>query len=226
MDPEPCLICRGALFVHPLKEGGKSDYSRIVPCPCVREQMEEERRERLIKMCELPVSTEHMTFETFEPRPELQEAFDACIHLADKTAGFSFLTLWSDTGRGKTHLGIATIRRWLTRGEPAKYGYVPLLLDELRTGFRTEGDLSYDRRWEFYLNVPLLMLDDLGVENSTKWVQEKLDTIIDYRLVNGLSTLLTTNLNMNELNFRIASRLKRNNGRVIVIDAAEFQEEV
>jgi len=178
----------------------------------------------MMKSCELPVGTGHMTFENFQMRSGLQEAYDACLALADGEAESPFLTLWSGTGRGKTHLGVATVRRWLTRGIPARYAYVPLLLDELRRGFRAEGDLSYERRWDFYLNVPLLMLDDLGVESSTRWVQEKLDTIIDHRLMNNLSTLVTTNLTMDELNFRIASRLQRRNGKVIVIDAAEFVE--
>ncbi len=111
----------------------------------------------------------------------------------------------------------------MMRGIPARYAYVPLLLDELRRGFRADGDQSYERRFDFYLNVPLLMLDDLGVENSTRWVQEKLDTIVDHRLMNGLSLLVTTNLTMDELNFRISSRLQRRNGRVVVIDAAEFE---
>ena len=178
----------------------------------------------MMKSCELPVGTGHMTFEGFKMHPGLREAYDACFAFAEGEADFSFLTLWSDTGRGKTHLGIAVVRRWLARQIPARYAYVPLLLEELRRGFRVEGDMSYERRFDFYLNVPLLMLDDLGVESSTRWVQEKLDTIIDHRLMNNLSTLVTTNLTMDDLNFRIASRLQRRNSKVIVIDAPEFVE--
>jgi len=178
----------------------------------------------MMKSCELPVGTEHMTFEGFKICTGLQEAYDACLAFAEGEVDFPFLTLWSDTGRGKTHLGIAVVRRWLARQIPARYAYVPLLLEELRRGFRVEGDMSYERRFDFYLNVPLLMLDDLGVESSTRWVQEKLDTIIDHRLMNNLSTLVTTNLTMDDLNFRIASRLQRRNSKVIVIDAPEFVE--
>lgn len=220
-DTGCCPICRGARFVHPLKDGGRPDYSTVVPCECVRERLERERLARMLKLCELPVGTQGMTFEGFKKRPGLDEAYEACLSLAEGRADYCFLTLWSDTGRGKTHLGIATVRRWLNRGIPARYVYVPLLLEELRRGFRAEGDMSYERRFDFYLNVPLLMLDDLGVESSTKWVQEKLDTIVDYRLKNNLFMLVTTNLTMDELDFRIASRLQRR-GRVIVIDAPEY----
>ena len=223
MPEQVCPICKGGRFVHPLLPSGKPDYSTTVPCECAREQLEKERLARMLKMCELPVGTEHMTFENFKMRPGVQEAYDACLALADGEAEFFFLTLWSDTGRGKTHLGVATVRRWLMRGVLARYAYVPLLLDELRRGFRAEGDQSYERRFDFYLNVPLLMLDDLGVESSTRWVQQQLDTLVDHRLMNDLTTLVTTNLTMDELNFRIASRLQRRNGKVIVIDAAEFE---
>ena len=223
MTEEVCPICTGGRYVHPLLSSGKPDYATTVPCECVREQIEKERMARILKMCELPVGTEHMTFENFKMRPGLQEAYDACLALTDRKAEFSFLTFCSDTGRGKTHLGIATVRRWLMRAIPARYVYVPLLFEELKRGFRAEGDQSYERRFDFYLNVTLLMLDDLGVENSTKWVQEKLDTIVDHRLMNNLPLLVTTNLTMDELNFRISSRLQRGDGKVVVIGAAEYE---
>jgi len=53
---------------------------------------------------------------------------------------------------------------------------------------------------------------------------EKLDTIIDYRLVQGLPLVATTNKLMDELPFRIESRLQRAGARVIVIDAPEFRK--
>lgn len=223
MVEQVCPICKGVRFVLPLLSSGKHDYSTTVPCECVREQIEKERLTRMLKNCELPVGTGHMTFENFKIRQGLEEAYAACLALGEGKAEGYFLTLCSATDRGKTHLGIATVHRWLARKIPARYVYVPLLFEELRRGFRAEGDQSYERRFEFYLNVPLLMLDDLGVESSTRWVQEKLDTIIDHRLVNNLPTLVTTNLTMDELNFRISSRLQRRDGKVIVIDAAEYE---
>jgi hypothetical protein len=40
--------------------------------------------------------------------------------------------------------------------------------------------------------------------------------------MNNLPLLVTTNLTMDELHFRISSRLQRRNGKVIVIDVPEF----
>jgi len=220
-----CRICRDAHFVHPLKGDGKPDYSTVVPCKCVREQIERERMQRLLRYYELPTGTAHMTFENFKVSPKLQEAYDLAVQVAEDTGKVTWLTLMSGADRGKTHLAVAICRRWLHRGKPARYAYVPLLFEELRRGFQEEGDRSYEARFDRFLNVPLLVLDDLGAEYRTGWVHEKLDTIIDYRLMQALPLVVTTNTPMDELPFRIASRLRRSpNSRVVVIDAPEFRK--
>ena len=220
-----CPLCRDAHFVHPLKEDGEPDYSTVVPCKCVREQVDRERMQSLLRYCELLPGTTHMTFENFTVSSQLQEAYDLAVQVAEESGDTTWLTLVAGTDRGKTHLAVAICRRWLQRGKPARYAYVPLLLEELRRGFREEGDRSYEARFDRFLNVPLLILDDLGTEHKTDWVQEKLDTIIDYRLMNGLSLVVTTNTPMDELHFRIASRLRRSPGsRVVFIDAPEFRK--
>lgn len=220
-EESPCPICHGAHFVHPCLESGKPNFSQVVPCRCIEDNIEAERRRLFLKLCELPRATEHMTFDNFEVGPGLEEAFEMSKALAEGSADFNWLTLMSDADRGKTHLGIAIVRHWIAQQRPARYAYVPLLFEELRRGFREEGERSYDYRFEFYLNVPLLMLDDVGTENRTPWVQEKLDTIIDYRLMNDLALVVSTNLVMDELPFRIASRLQRR-GKIVVIDAPEY----
>lgn len=220
-----CPICRDAQFVHPLGEDGKPDFSRVVPCQCAREKLAMEYTRRLLSDCELPSGTVHMTFENFKVTPQLQEAYDIAVQVAEETGKATWFTLMAGADRGKTHLAVAICRRWLCRGKPARYAYVPLLLEELRRGFREEGAGSYESRFDLFLNVPLLVLDDLGAEHRTPWVQEKLDTIIDYRLMHGLSLVVTTNTPMDELPFRIASRLQRSPGsRVVVIDAPEFRK--
>jgi len=216
-----CPICRGAQYVYPLRDDGKPDYSRVIPCRCVRAKLEEVKRKRLLKMCELPKKALTWTFETFELLPGLEEAYEAALALAEHRSDTSWLLLMGGTDRGKSHLLAAICHRWLQAGMPARYVYIPLLLDELRRGFRGEGDGSYDARFDFFLNVPLLALDDLGTENRTPWVQERLDTIINDRLMHELALVVTTNLPMEDLPFRIRSRLARE-GRVVYIAADEY----
>lgn len=221
-----CPLCRDAHFVHPVGEDGKVDYTTVVSCDCVRDKIAKERVQSLLRYCELPVGTGQMAFENFKVTPELQEAYDLALKLAEGSDEVTWLTLLAGAGRGKTHLAIAICRRWLQKGKPARYAYVPLLLEELRRGFREEGDMSYEARFDRFLNVPLLVLDDLGAEYRTPWVQEKLDTIIDYRLVQALPLVITTNTPVDALPFRIASRLGRlPSSRVVFIEAPAFEPE-
>ena len=216
-----CPICKGGQTVHPRLMDGRPDYSRLVPCACIRAKLEVAKKKTLLKMCELPSKALAFTFETFEILPGLKEAYDAALDLAEHRGENKWLLLMGSTDQGKTHLLAAICHRWLQAGVPARYAYVPLLLDELRRGFREEGNDSYDAKFDFFLNVPLLALDDLGTENRTPWVQERLDTIIDYRLMHELALVVTTNLPMEDLPFRIRSRLARE-GRVVYIATDEY----
>jgi DNA replication protein DnaC len=43
------------------------------------------------------------------------------------------------------------------------------------------------------------VLDDFGTQNATGWAQEKLFQIVNYRYINKLSTVITTNLALDEI---------------------------
>lgn len=220
-----CSICLDTGFVHPLKADGKPDYSRVQPCACVRREAEQRQKERLLAYCELPEKGREMTFGNFRRSAETEKAYQACLSMAEGTFGRIFLTLMGQTNHGKTHLGVAICNYRLKQGQLAKYAYVPYLLDELRAGFKKDGDESYISRYHIFLSVPFLMLDDLGTENDTPWAQEHLDELIDYRLMHKLPTVVTSNLPWKELPFRIASRLKRE-GEVVPIVGPEFNPKV
>jgi len=52
-----------------------------------------------------------------------------------------------------------------------------------------------------------LVMDDFGTHNATAWAQEKLFQILDYRYLAKLPTVITSNLNLNDFEGRINSRL-------------------
>ncbi len=215
-----CTRCCDAGFYHPRREDGTVDFGRTVECACQKEDNRRHRLIQLMRLCELPPESEGYTFEEFTNRPGLGEAKSMALEVADGKC--KWLTLSGGPDLGKTHLAIAICRRWLARGVPAKYAYVPLLMDELRRGYGHDGEEAFEYRFKIYCTVPLLVLDDLGVERSTTWAQEKLDTIVDSRLMNDLSLVVTTNLAMDEINERLSSRLQRH-GKVVFIDAGEYR---
>lgn len=220
-----CLKCKDFGRYHPLANG-VPDYSKTVVCECQREILKRENQIRYMKYCELPAATEDRTFETFKCDKEgrLKEALHSAHQIV--WGQLRWLTLISDVDRGKTHLAIAICRQWLADGQSAKYAFVPLLLDELRDGFNNKGENSYEFRFNFYLHVGLLVLDDLGAEAKTAWSLEKLETIIDYRYINDMATVITSNKTLDELNEispRIRSRILRANmSKVVNISAPEY----
>lgn len=132
------------------------------------------------------------------------------------------LVLHGKTGTGKTHLAVAILRRMLENKEdellktsydppPIFFKSVPDILLALRESFKnkdgdTEGDIV-----DFYSEIPVLALDDLGSEKTTEFTITSLYVIIDRRDRNLLQTIITTNLTLKEiedkLGARIASRL-------------------
>ena len=76
--------------------------------------------------------------------------------------------------------------------------------------YSPDSPVHFDEFFEQVLNVPLLILDDLGSENSTPWAEEKLYQIVVHRHEARLATVITTASTMEELEEakpRIASRL-------------------
>ena len=217
-----CDVCRDARFIHPRLPSGVPDYSRIIPCDCQLGRIEEQRRDHMLETCHLPLGTEDMTFDNFIVSSGTVEARDAALELAQAGGNcLKWLTLAGPPDRGKTHLATAACHVWLGRGEPALYAYVPDLLRDLRRGFDKD---DYDERFRRYCKVPLLVLDDLGAEHETPWVQQELDSIVNSRAMDGLSMIVTTNLQANELAPRIKSRLLRI-GRIVTITSGEYRNQ-
>ena len=70
------------------------------------------------------------------------------------------------------------------------------------------------------------MLDDLGTEAAKDWAEEKVDRIIDWRYINRLPLVVTTNVRGDALAPRIASRLAdRSCSSVIQLVATDYRTE-
>ena len=69
-------------------------------------------------------------------------------------------------------------------------------------------EATFEERFEEIRKRPLLVLDDFGTQNATPWAQEKLFQIFNYRYINHLPLVVTTNLALDEIEGRIRSRLE------------------
>lgn len=208
-----CPICHGIGFVSYDRPVGDPDFGRIVPCSCRRRLTEGERRSALLSRSNLR-GYEEMTFERFNPdgrgqlspeeRQTLTLAKNAAMNFASRREGW--LLFSGAYGTGKTHLAAAIANQAAADGIDVVFQPVPDLLDWLRASYSAYSD-SYQERFDRIRTVPVLILDDLGAESGTEWAGEKIFQILNYRTVNQLATVITTNAGLSELDGRIASRL-------------------
>ena len=88
-----------------------------------------------------------------------------------------------------------------------------------------DGDGTRERRLRQAIAVPLLILDDLGMEQGTPWAQEKLYQIFAHRYNLRLPMIITTsNEKLDDLPPSIASRLR--DGSLVAIQpiaAADYR---
>jgi len=112
-------------------------------------------------------------------------------------------------GSGKTFLACCIANALLDRGYPVLFLVVPDLLDRLRSTYdpnRGPGDPTEQEILDVARKVPLLILDDLGAHNYTDWVRNKLYSILNYRLNHALPVIITTNINLEDLEEYLGER--------------------
>lgn len=135
----------------------------------------------------------------------------------------NFLVLAGSKGTGKTHLALAIGWEWFDDGFNVLFTRVDDLVDWLRQGY---DDNTYHKRFDSIRRRHLLVLDDLGTEQAKDWAGERLDRIIDWRYINRLPLVVTTNAKSEDLAERVASRLSDHACSLIVqIDAPDFRTE-
>ena len=183
-------------------------------CVCRAGQLKKQARDGLYKMSNLE-ELAHLTFENFEPRGQiglgqaqaasLERAFNHAQQFAQSLEGW--LILQGPYGCGKTHLAAAVANFVVDIGVPTLFLTVPDLLDSLRFSYNNP-ESTFEQRFEEIRQAQLLVMDDFGTENATSWAQEKLFQILNYRYINNLPLLITTNLSLNQIEGRIRSRLQ------------------
>lgn len=212
-DPN-CPICHGVGFVKQDLPISHPDFGKISVCSCRQREVAQQVHSRLQKLSNLQGYTQ-MTFESFStqgrhglPKPQVDSLIFA--HKQARTYAEhldGWLLLSGGFGTGKTHLAAAIANFALAHGVETIFLTVPDLLDWLRYSYQSK-DETFEDRFEELRNAHLLVLDDLGAQNATGWAEEKIFQIINYRYLNRLPTVITTNTDLDDLDGRISSRLQ------------------
>ena len=149
----------------------------------------EERRVRTsLRLSGLPTGHTLANFDfAFQPSVERSqiETLATCAWIREKSS----LLIQGPPGVGKTHLAIALGVRAIENGFSVAF----FRLEELLTAMRRDADLSPARlRRRKYVNVALLIVDEVGFEPMSRHDASLFFRLVSYRYGKG-SVLITTN---------------------------------
>lgn len=194
--------------------------NKILPtCECVVEREEAKIREaqnfakkreieKLFSISNLGERFSKSTFESFLDRNGSEIAYKVAVKYVKtfKEWNGESLMLWGEPGNGKTHLAAAIVNELSKKGYIVVFQSVPELLQRIRSTFNSENKENETQIMRALLECDLLILDDIGAEKTTEWVEEKLFNIIDGRYRKELPTLYTSNLEPKELKNQVGKR--------------------
>ena len=106
------------------------------------------------------------------------------------------LYLHGSFGSGKTYLIAAMFNELAKDGIKSAIIFWPEFIQELKASFGN----SFNEKLDYVKRVPLLLIDDIGAENTTAWSRDEIFCpIVQYRMEEKLPTFFTSNLDINAL---------------------------
>lgn len=184
-----CEVCHGTRWKPEVREG----VERLVRCDCWRTEM----TERHLAEARIPQRYGRCELSTFEHDTDSQrDAFRrASAFVQQFPAVDRGLLLYGPNGVGKTHLAVGILKAVMrTRGARGFFFETRELLKLVRDTYnRSVAETEMDVLAPV-LKADVLVLDDLGAERTSDWVQETLGLVVNTRYNERRPTIFTSNL--------------------------------
>ena len=182
-----------------IKEGNGLNFS-YVPCDKFIKEQNSYAYKKNITCFDLPKEISNANFNDLyrddSKRVPIIKYFKEFIDTYTKNKTGKGLYLSGSFGSGKTYLIAALFNELAKKDISSALVYYPELLRSLKSSFGSD----YEEKFEFIKTVPLLLLDDIGAENTTAWSRDEvLGPILQYRMEEELPTFFTSNLTLKEL---------------------------
>jgi len=225
----PCEFCDDTGW-KPVDEDG---VRRVVRCGCKRAEAGQMR----LASANIPRRYQHCTIENFTAYNEsLKKAAAMAGRLAQEfPAAGRGLFFEGQPGVGKTHLAVAMLKQVIERtGARGIFYDTRDLLRLIRSTYDASTRTTELEILRPVMNADLLVLDDLGAEKTSEWVEETMNLIVNTRYNERRLTIFTSNYkdipddtDPNALLFRIGHRMRSRLHEMCdfeVLDGADYRE--
>jgi DNA replication protein DnaC len=211
--------------------GPGASARRVTRCDCWREKA---GRTRLAE-ANIPKRYQHCTIDNFTAYNEsLQLAAEQARRLAATFPSGRGLFLEGQPGVGKTHLAVAVLKEVIQAGARGLFYDTRDLLRVIRSTYDPSIRTTELEILKPVMTAELLVLDDLGAEKTSEWVEETMNLIVNTRYNERRLTIFTSNYadipddtDPNALLFRIGHRMRSRLHEMcefIVLDGADYRE--
>jgi DNA replication protein DnaC len=225
----PCPLCDDTGW-KPIETDG---VRRVVRCECWRQQVGQHH----LADANIPKRYLHCTLENFAAYNEtLEKALTQARRIVNTfpVVGRGLL-LEGQPGVGKTHLAVAVLKQVIQASSARGLFYDTRdLLRVIRSTYDPSIRTTELEILRPVMHADLLVLDDLGAEKTSEWVDETMNLIVNTRYNERRLTIFTSNYmdipddsDPNSLLFRIGFRMRSRLHEMcefIEMDGADYRE--
>jgi DNA replication protein DnaC len=115
--------------------------------------------------------------------------------------------IWGKSGRSKTVFITALAKEWIMQGLQVDFISYPAFIMDLQDSFHDSEASAYKMAKKKAIFEGILLIDDLGVEKPTAFVEQVTYYIINEREQRKLITVFTSNFSLQEIDEQRDSRI-------------------